>query len=162
MKLPVRIGNGFDFHPYAAGRPLILGGVEIPWNRGLEGHSDADALLHAVADAILGAGGLSDIGSHFPDTDPRFRGISSLILLEQVCGLLQGTGYRVGNVDVMVLAEAPRIKPYVDSMKSNIARVLGLAASDVGIKATTMEGKGVIGRGEGIAVFAVALVYRSD
>ena len=101
-------------------------------------------------------------GGRFPDTDPRFRGISSLILLEQVCGLLQGTGYRVGNVDVMVLAEAPRIKPYVDSMKSNIARVLGLAASDVGIKATTMEGKGVIGRGEGIAVFAVALVYRSD
>jgi 2-C-methyl-D-erythritol 2,4-cyclodiphosphate synthase len=162
MKLPVRIGNGFDFHPFAAGRPLILGGVEIPWERGLDGHSDADALLHAVADAILGAGGLADIGSHFPDTDPRFRGISSLILLKQVFGLLRGKGYRVGNVDVMVLAEAPKIKPYVDSMKSNIARALDLAASDVGIKATTMEGKGVIGRGEGIAVFAVALVYRPD
>ncbi len=162
MKPPFRIGNGFDFHPFVAGRPLVLGGVEIEWERGLEGHSDADALLHAITDAILGAAGLDDIGGLFPDTDPRYRGISSLVLLRQAAALVNDQGYRVVNVDAMVLAEAPRIKPHVSEMKAKVAEALGLAVADVGIKATTMEGRGVIGRGEGIAVYAVALVWRPE
>jgi 2-C-methyl-D-erythritol 2,4-cyclodiphosphate synthase len=162
MKPPFRIGNGFDFHPFAEGRRLVLGGVEFEWERGLEGHSDADALLHAITDAILGAAGSDDIGSHFPDTDPRYHGISSLVLLRRAAELVTGQGYRVVNVDAMVLAETPRIKPYVPAMKANVAEALGVPVADVGIKATTMEGRGVIGREEGIAVLAVALVWRPE
>ncbi|HXK58943.1 MAG TPA: 2-C-methyl-D-erythritol 2,4-cyclodiphosphate synthase [Acidobacteriota bacterium] len=153
-----RIGSGYDFHVLVADRPLILGGVHIPYEKGLQGHSDADALLHAVADALLGAAGLSDIGSYFPDSDPRYKDISSLLLLEKVYRLVRGKGLVVGNVDITVIAEQPRIRPHVEAMKANIARVLYLSPDQIGIKATTMESRGVIGRGEGIAVHAVALL----
>jgi 2-C-methyl-D-erythritol 2,4-cyclodiphosphate synthase len=156
----VRVGIGFDFHSFEAGRRLVLGGVTIPFELGLRGHSDADALLHAVVDALLGASGLGDIGTLFPDTDPRYENISSLILLERVFRLVRDKGYRVGNVDVVVLAEAPRIQPYAAAIRANIAKTLHLSREDVGVKATTMEGRGFIGRREGIAVEAVALVYR--
>lgn len=150
---------GFDFHPFSAGRKLILGGVCIPFEKGLQGHSDADALLHAVTDAILGAAGLGDIGTYFPDSDPRFRNVSSQVLLEEAFRLVRERGFLVGNVDVVVLAEAPKIQPHVGAMKTNVARILNVQPTDVGIKATTMEGRGVIGRGEGIAVQAVALLH---
>lgn len=156
----LRIGTGFDFHPFEGGRRLILGGVEIPHPEGLRGHSDADALLHAVADALLGAVGMNDIGSYFPDDDPRYQDASSLLLLEKVHRLVRGKGFRPVNVDVVVIAEKPRISPHVEAMKANIARVLHLDSDDVAVKATTMEGRGVIGRGEGIAVQAVALLRR--
>ena len=155
-----RVGVGFDFHPFDEHGRLVLGGVTIPFDRGLRGHSDADALLHAVMDALLGAAGLSDIGSLFPDTDPRYENISSLILLEKVFRLVRGKGYRVGNVDIVVLAEAPKIQPHVPAIRANIARTLHVSPEDVGVKATTMEERGVIGRREGIAAQAVALVYR--
>ncbi len=159
MSLDSRVGIGFDFHPFAAGRTLILGGVQIPFEQGLEGHSDADAVLHALTDALLGAAGLGDIGTYFPDTDPGLRGISSRILLEQACGRVRERGYRVGNVDIVVVAEIPKIQPHVAAMKSTIARLLGVRPFDVGVKATTMEGRGVIGRAEGIAAQAVALLH---
>ncbi len=157
-KTKFRIGSGYDFHPFAAGRRLVLGGVEIPHDRGLAGHSDADALLHAVADALLGAAGLPDIGSYFPNTDPRYKDVSSLILLEKCYRLVRGKGFAVGNIDVTVLAEEPQIRPHVEAMKANLGRVLYLAPDQIGIKATTMEGRGTIGRREGIAVHAVALL----
>jgi 2-C-methyl-D-erythritol 4-phosphate cytidylyltransferase/2-C-methyl-D-erythritol 2,4-cyclodiphosphate synthase len=157
----LRIGHGFDFHPFAPGRPLFLGGVEIPHECGLLGHSDADAPLHALMDALLGAAGMSDIGSLFPDSDERYRGVSSLLLLEKVFRLVRGKGFHVVNVDLTVLAERPRLRPHVGAMKANIARTLQIPARQVGIKATTMEGRGAIGRGEGIAAEAVALLSRS-
>jgi 2-C-methyl-D-erythritol 2,4-cyclodiphosphate synthase len=153
-----RVGTGYDFHPFEEGRRLFLGGVEIPHERGLKGHSDADAALHALCDALLGAAGLSDIGSYFPDTDPQYRGISSLLLLEKVYRLVRGKGYRPVNIDLTIIAEEPRIKPYVDAMKANMGRVLNLRADEIGVKATTMEGMGTIGRREGLAVQAVALL----
>ncbi|HSR54028.1 MAG TPA: 2-C-methyl-D-erythritol 2,4-cyclodiphosphate synthase [Acidobacteriota bacterium] len=156
--MSVRIGQGFDFHPFEAGRPLVLGGVTIPHPRGLKGHSDADALLHALADALLGAAGMRDIGSYFPDHDPAYKDISSLILLEKVQRLLRGRGWKVGNIDLTVIAEEPKIKPHVEAIESNLCRVLRLEPDQVGVKATTMEGKGPIGRREGIAVMAVALL----
>jgi len=159
---PYRIGIGFDFHPFSGERELWLGGVRIPFDRGLLGHSDADALLHALADAILGAAGLPDIGHFFPDSDPAYKGMSSLALLERVWDLVTERGYRVGNVDVVVIAEVPRIKPHVAEMKEKIARCLEIDPTAVGIKATTMERKGVIGREEGIAAEAVVLLYRID
>lgn len=155
-----RVGLGFDFHPFAPGRPLWIGGVEIPHPLGLEGHSDADVLLHALMDALLGAAGLGDIGTHFPDTDPRYRGISSLLLLEEVFRFVRSEGFRVGNVDMTVLAESPRIMPFAERIKAAIAAVLLVRPREVGVKATTLEGKGAIGRGEGIAAQAVALLYR--
>ncbi|RPI27725.1 MAG: 2-C-methyl-D-erythritol 2,4-cyclodiphosphate synthase [Acidobacteria bacterium] len=157
-KTRFRIGSGYDFHPFVEGRRLFLGGVEIPHARGLEGHSDADALLHAVADALLGGAGLPDIGSYFPNTDPRYKDISSLLLLEKVYRLVRGKGLAVGNVDVTVIAEVPKIRPHVEAMKANLGRVLYVSPDQIGIKATTMEGHGAIGRGEGIAVHAVALL----
>jgi len=157
-KTKFRIGSGYDFHPFAAGRRLILGGVDIPHDRGLEGHSDADALLHAVADALLGAAGLADIGNYFPNTDPRYKDVSSLLLLEKAYRLVRGKGFAVGNIDVTVLAEEPQIRPHVEAMKANLGRVLYLSPDRIGIKATTMEGRGTIGRREGIAVHAVALL----
>lgn len=156
MKL--RIGQGYDFHRFEEGRRLVLGGVEIPHGKGLKGHSDADALLHAVADALLGASGLSDIGSYFPDTDPRYKDLSSLLILEKVYRLVRGKGFRVRNVDVTVIAEEPRIRPHAEAIKASLGRVLNLSRDAVGIKATTMEGLGTIGRGEGLAVLAVALL----
>ena len=149
--LDIRVGNGYDFHPFKFGRPLILGGVPISHPKGLDGHSDADALLHACCDAILGASGLPDIGTLFPDDEPKYKGISSLSLLQEVLLQAGKKGYRVGNIDITILAEEPTIKPYVEQIKCNLAQVLQLAPSRVGLKATTMEGKGPIGRGEGLA-----------
>ena len=160
MKPEIRIGTGFDFHPFAADRKLVLGGVEIPWEQGLAGHSDADVLCHALIDSLLGAAGLSDIGSYFPDTDNRYKDISSLLLLEKAFRLLRGKEYLIGNIDLVVLAEVPRIKPWVPAIKSRLSFLLRISPEDLGIKATTMEGKGVIGRGEGIAVQSSALIYK--
>ncbi len=153
-----RVGLGYDFHPFQEGRQLFLGGVQIPHPRGLRGHSDADALLHALADALLGAAGLKDIGTYFPDTDPRYAGYSSLLLLEKVFRLVRGKGFEPVNVDIVVIAEEPKLQPHVEAIKANIARVLHLETDDVGVKATTMEGKGAVGRREGIAVQAVVLI----
>ena len=140
------------------GRKLILGGVEIPFERGLLGHSDGDVLLHAVADALLGAAGKGDIGQHFPSSDPSYKGISRLKLLERVAGLLEKDGFAVVNIDATVLAEGPPLSPYFEAMKKKLASALGLDARDIGIKATTQEGLGAVGRGEGMAALAVALV----
>lgn len=157
----MRIGFGYDIHPLAPGRPLVLGGVTVPHPEGLAGHSDADALAHAVADAVLGALGLGDLGRHFPDTDPAWRGADSLRLLEAVAGRMRERGYRVGNVDTLVVAEAPRLAPHTAAMGANLARALGCAAERVNVKATTHEGLGALGRREGIAAQAVCLLERS-
>ena len=141
-----------------AGRKLVLGGVEIPYERGLLGHSDGDVLLHAIADALLGATGKGDIGQHFPSSERQYKGISSLKLLERVVALLKKDGFGVVNIDATVLAEGPVLSPYFDAMKKKIASVLGLDAGNIGIKATTQEGLGAVGRGEGMAAIAVALV----
>lgn len=151
-------GIGYDVHQFAQGRPLILGGVEIPSPRGLDGHSDADVLCHAIADAILGAIGEADIGQHFPNTDPAYRGISSLELLRRVMALVHARGARLVNIDSSLIAEAPKIGPHVKAMRENIGAALGLAAARVGVKATTNERMGFVGRGEGIAALAVASV----
>ncbi|MDK2880257.1 MAG: 2-C-methyl-D-erythritol 4-phosphate cytidylyltransferase [Clostridia bacterium] len=153
-----RIGLGYDVHPFCAGRPLILGGVEIPGETGLAGHSDADVLLHALMDACLGAAGLPDIGSQFPPGEPRWKDASSLALLAVVAGLLDEAGYRVAQVDLVVAAERPRLGRYLEGMKERIAAVLGIPRTAVGLKATTTEGLGFVGRGEGIAAWAVATV----
>ena len=153
-----RIGFGYDIHPLAVGRRLVLGGVEIPSPRGLDGHSDADVLLHALCDALLGAAGLPDIGSLFPNTDPTYKGISSLSLLHQVCERLAQESYHVGNVDLTLIAEAPKIAPHVPRMRALIAETLHIEPARVGIKATTNEGLGSLGRGEGIAAHAVAAI----
>jgi 2-C-methyl-D-erythritol 2,4-cyclodiphosphate synthase len=152
----MRVGIGYDIHRLAKGRRLVLGGVEISHDRGLEGHSDADVVLHAVSDAILGAAGLGDIGTHFPDTDARFKDISSMTLLEKVCALALEGGYRIGNIDVVVVAEKPVLGPYVAKMKESISETLRTGTVAVSIKATTNEGVGPVGRGEAIASFAVA------
>jgi 2-C-methyl-D-erythritol 2,4-cyclodiphosphate synthase len=154
----VRIGIGYDVHGLKAGRDLILGGVHIDHPVGLDGHSDADVLSHAVIDALLGAAALGDIGEHFPDTDPRWQGMSSLDLLEIAAKLVEKGGYRVVNVDATVVAEAPRLHLFLADMQKNIERRLGLEPGFVGIKATSPEGLGALGRGEGIAAQAVALI----
>ncbi|MHB1628250.1 MAG: 2-C-methyl-D-erythritol 2,4-cyclodiphosphate synthase [Bacilli bacterium] len=154
----MRVGLGFDVHRFVSGRPLILGGVEIPHDRGLEGHSDADVLIHALMDALLGAAALGDIGDHFPDADPKYEGISSVGLLGCVCRLLADRGYRVINVDIMVLAEQPKLARFKSDMIHLLARELRVAEADVSIKATTMERMGFVGREEGIAAQAVALI----
>jgi 2-C-methyl-D-erythritol 2,4-cyclodiphosphate synthase len=154
----VRIGIGYDVHPLVAGRPLVLGGVTIPHPKGLMGHSDADALSHALTDALLGALGLQDMGSHFPDTDPRYRGASSLDLLARVAEMMRAGGYRVANADTVVIAEAPKVAPHADAMRANLARALGCPPERVNVKATTHEGLGALGRGEGIAAQAVCLL----
>ena len=151
-------GLGYDIHRFAQGRALVLGGVEIPHDRGLEGHSDADVLSHAIADAVLGAIGEQDIGHHFPDTDPSIRGISSLEILEKAAGLVRTRGARINSIDATVIAEAPKIAPHVFAMRERLANALGLPAARVAVKATTNEGLGAIGRGEGIAAMAVASV----
>ena len=159
-KAGFRVGTGYDFHSFEEGGRLVLGGVVIPSDRGLKGHSDADAILHASMDALLGAAGLKDIGSYFPNTDPRYREISSLLLLEKVSRLVRGKGFSVGNLDLTVIAEEPKIYPHIEAMKANLARTLHLKPDQIGIKATTMEGKGPIGRGEGLAVQAAALLVK--
>ena len=156
--MTARIGTGFDVHALVAGRPLVLGGVTVPFERGLAGHSDADVLLHAIADALLGALALGDIGRHFPDTDPRYRGADSRVLLRHVAGLVANAGYAVGNVDATIVAQAPRLAPHVDAMRANIAGDLGCDVGRVSVKATTTEQLGFTGRSEGIAAMAVALL----
>ena len=158
----MRIGKGYDVHRLVTGRPLILGGVNVPHEKGLLGHSDADVLLHAICDAILGAAGLGDIGEHFPDTDPRYKGISSLLLLAHCMVMLGQRDYEVVNVDATLLAEQPRISPFKKAMKENIAEVLCLEPDAVNVKATTTEGLGAVGRGEGMAAMCVALIQKTD
>lgn len=154
----MRIGQGFDVHQLVAGRKLVVGGVEIAHDKGLAGHSDADVLLHAICDALLGAAGQGDIGRHFPDTDERFKGIDSRELLRHVAKLLADRGRRVVNVDATIVAEAPRMAPHIPKMVDNIAADLGIPATHVNVKATTTEKLGFTGRGEGIAAQAVCLV----
>ncbi len=157
-----RIGNGFDTHALVAGRPLILGGVTIPHDRGLAGHSDADVLLHAIADAILGALALGDIGKHFPDTDPRWAGADSRALLRLVFALAFDAGWQIGNVDATVIAQEPRISPHVAAMCANLASDLNCDETRVSVKATTTEHLGFAGRGEGIAALATVLLQMRD
>ena len=158
----MRIGHGYDVHRLVEGRKLIMGGVTIPYEKGLLGHSDADVLLHAVSDALLGAAALGDIGKHFPDTDPRYEGADSLMLLREVGRLLDETGYTVGNIDATVLCQAPKLAPHIPAMRQNIANALGLALDDVSVKATTEEHLGFTGEGLGIAAHAVALIEKSN
>ena len=153
-----RIGYGYAVHRLTEGRPLVLGGVTIPWEKGLLGHSDADVMLHALMDALLGAAALGDIGHLFPDSDQRYRGIDSRKLLRQVAVLLEQEGYVVGNVDVTLVAQRPKIAPYIDDMRTNIAADLGVSITRVSVKATTEEGLGFTGTGEGMAAHAVALL----
>ena len=154
----MRIGHGYDVHRFKKGRDLILGGVEIPYEMGLDGHSDADVLLHAVMDALLGAAALGDIGKHFPDTDPKYEGADSSKLLWDVVGMLQKEGYKVHNIDSTVCAQAPKLAPYIDEMRENIAVACGLKKSAVSVKATTEEGLGFTGKLEGISATAVCLL----
>ncbi len=154
----MRIGMGYDVHRLAEDRALIIGGVEIPYEKGLLGHSDADVLLHAVMDALLGAAAMGDIGKHFPDTDPEYKGISSLILLEKVGELLRENGFIIENIDATIIAQAPKMRPYIDSMRENIARVLEVDISCVNVKATTEEGLGFTGSGEGISSQAICML----
>lgn len=154
----MRIGSGFDVHRFAADRKLILCGVDIPCERGLLGHSDADVALHALADALLGAAALRDIGYHFPDTDPRYEGADSRALLRRVAGLVAAKGYGIANVDITVIAQTPKLAPYIERMRENVAADLGLELDCVSVKATTTERLGFTGRGEGIAAQAVALL----
>ena len=154
----LRIGQGYDVHRLVAGRRLVLGGEEIPHERGLDGHSDADVLLHALGDALLGAAGLGDLGTHFPPSDERWRGADRVGLLERIVGLVRGEGWRVVNADLTLLAEAPRLAPYRERIRARIAAVLGVEVAAVGLKATTHEGLGAIGRSEGMAALAVVLL----
>ena len=153
-----RVGIGYDVHRLVADRSLVLGGVTIPFDLGLLGHSDADVLTHAICDALLGAAGLGDIGVHFPDSDERYRGISSLRLLEEVVRFVREAGYAPVNVDATVVAERPKLTPHVPAMTEALGRVLGLSADRIGLKATTSEGLGALGRGDGIAAMAVCLI----
>lgn len=155
-----RVGMGYDIHRIAAGRPLVLGGVRFESEWGLDGHSDADVLAHAIGDAVLGAAGLGDLGEHFPPGDPRWKDASSLSLLERIAALVTGSGARIGNVDAMLVAEAPRIGPHRAEMAARLAGALGVPPASVSVKATTNEMLGALGRREGIAALAVALVER--
>ena len=154
----MRIGHGYDVHRLVEGRDLILGGVKIPYEKGLLGHSDADVLLHAVSDALLGAAGLGDIGRHFPDTDPKYKGADSLELLRQVYRKISEKGYKVGNIDVTMIAQRPKLKDYIPQMQANIAAAVGTAPDRVNVKATTEEHLGFTGTGEGMACHAVCLL----
>lgn len=157
----MRIGTGYDVHRLVEGRKLIMGGVEIPHEKGLLGHSDADVLLHAVCDALLGAAGLGDIGKHFPDTDQRYKGISSIALLAEVAGMLAGQGFRVNNIDATIVAERPKMAPHISAMVSNITTAVNAGPGAVNVKATTTEGLGFTGRGEGIAAYAACTIERA-
>ncbi len=158
----IRIGHGYDVHRLVENRKLILGGVEIPFERGLLGHSDADVLLHAISDALLGAVALGDIGKHFPDTDPRYAGADSMLLLKEVVRLVRNEGYQVGNLDATILCQRPKLAGFIAAMRENIAACCEIPVSDVSVKATTEEKLGFTGSGEGIAVHAVALLERID
>lgn len=155
----MRIGHGYDVHKFAENRKLILGGVEIPYELGLLGHSDADVLVHAIMDSLLGAAALGDIGKHFPDTDERYRGADSIALLREVCGILTRNGYKIGNIDSTVIAQKPKLKDYITQMRENIANACGIDVSLVSVKATTEENLGFTGRLEGISAHAVCIIY---
>lgn len=155
-----KVGLGYDIHAFTTGRKLILGGVEIPYSRGLKGHSDADVLLHSITDAILGAASLGDIGTHFPDTDPEFKGADSILLLKKAFRMVREKGYEIGNIDATIIAEEPRINPYVYEMRHKIALTLGCDIENISVKATTHEKMGALGRTEGIAAHSIALIGR--
>jgi 2-C-methyl-D-erythritol 2,4-cyclodiphosphate synthase len=157
----IRVGIGYDVHPLSEGRKLILGGVLIPHPRGLAGHSDADVLLHAVCDALLGAMGAGDLGMHFPDTDPRYKDVSSLVLLDKVVDLMRENGYQVQNIDTIILAEQPKIAPHRDQIRTNLAKALRVSETSVSVKATTQEGLGFVGRREGIAAQAICALVKA-
>jgi 2-C-methyl-D-erythritol 2,4-cyclodiphosphate synthase len=161
ITVPFRVGHGFDVHQLVSGRKCIIGGVEIAYEKGLLGHSDADVLLHAICDALLGAAALGDIGKHFPDTDPRYKGIDSRALLRHVASLVHTEGYQIGNIDATIIAQAPRMAPHIAAMVANIAADAALAITAVNVKATTTEQLGFTGRGEGIAAEAVCLLFRA-
>lgn len=154
----MRVGMGYDVHRLTEERKLILGGVEIPWEKGLLGHSDADVLVHAVMDALLGAAALGDIGKHFPDTDPAYKGISSILLLHHVTELLKKNGYAIGNVDATIIAQKPKMAPHILKMRENMAEAMGISIGCLNVKATTEEGLGFTGREEGIAAQAICLL----
>ena len=156
----MRIGMGYDVHRLTEGRKLIIGGVEIPYEKGLLGHSDADVLIHAVMDALLGAAALGDIGKHFPDTDPQYEGASSMVLLENVGRLLENNGYIIENIDATIIAQRPKMRPYIDLMRKNMAEALGIEEEQVSVKATTEEGLGFTGCGDGISSHAVCLIEK--
>lgn len=156
----MRIGHGYDVHRLTEGRKLILGGVDIPYEKGLDGHSDADVLVHAVMDAMLGALALGDIGKHFPDTDPAYKGADSIELLRHVGGIIAEHGYKVGNIDSTVCAQRPKLSPYIDTMRKNIADALGIDVSQVSVKATTEEKLGFTGEGKGMSATAVCLLFK--
>ncbi|MCI0490448.1 MAG: 2-C-methyl-D-erythritol 2,4-cyclodiphosphate synthase [Blastocatellia bacterium] len=160
MNEPFRIGTGYDIHPLVEGRPLVLGGVEIPFEKGLLGHSDSDVLAHAIADALLGAAALGDLGTHFPDTDPRYKGISSLEILARVVELIGERGLLVANIDSVILAERPRLAPHIPEMRRRLASALKIDIERVSVKAKTNEGLDAIGRGEAMAAQAVALLRK--
>jgi 2-C-methyl-D-erythritol 2,4-cyclodiphosphate synthase len=155
-----RIGFGYDIHKLVKGRKLVLGGVHLPYSKGLLGYSDADVLCHAIADSLLGAASLGDIGMHFPNDDPRYKGISSLLLLSKVKALLRSKKFYIMNIDSMIIAEKPKLLPYIDEMRKNIARSLGIKPSQVSVKATTNEGLGPVGKGQGICAYAAALLEK--
>lgn len=154
----MRVGLGYDVHKLVQNRDLIIGGVNIPYEKGLLGHSDADVLLHAICDSLLGAAGLGDIGTHFPDTDPKYKGISSIILLEKVGELLNSKNYKIGNIDATIIAQKPKMLPYIVDMKNNIANALNISIYLINIKATTEEGLGFTGNGEGISSQCICLL----
>ncbi|MFH1980314.1 MAG: 2-C-methyl-D-erythritol 2,4-cyclodiphosphate synthase [Pseudomonadota bacterium] len=158
----MRVGNGIDVHRLVPGRKLILGGVQVPYDRGLDGHSDADVVLHAVCDALLGAAALDDLGAHFPDTDPAFKDIDSRVLLEKTVTLVHAAGFVVYQMDITVIAQAPRLGPYRRQMRAAIAEIAGIPADRVGLKATTTEGLGLFGRGEGIGAMCTVLLEEKD
>lgn len=156
----IRIGLGYDIHRLVSGRKLILGGVEIPFGLGLDGHSDADVVSHAIIDALLGAASLGDIGSHFPDDDPAYKNADSIELLKRAMVMVEERGFAVGNIDITIIAENPRLAPYIMEMRHRVAKAVGISPDDISIKATTNEKMGAIGRGEGIAALSVALLYK--
>ena len=156
----MRIGHGYDAHKFIEGKPLVLGGVTIPYEKGLLAHSDGDAVIHALCDALLGAAAMGDICKHFPDTDPDFRNIDSRVLLRKVNGLIKERGYKPGNADITILAQAPKLMPYIDEMRKLLAQDLDVSIDEVSIKATTTEGMGFVGRKEGVAVYAVVMIFR--
>jgi 2-C-methyl-D-erythritol 2,4-cyclodiphosphate synthase len=157
----MRVGLGYDAHRLVAGRPLILGGVEIPYIQGLLGHSDSDVLSHAIGDALLGAAGAGDLGTHFPDKDPAYKNISSLILLERIMAVVRKRGFQPVNVDATIVAQQPRLAPHIPEMQAKLAQILGLTPAEVNVKATSTEHMGFVGRGEGMAAYAVVLVVQT-
>lgn len=156
----MKVGIGYDVHKLVEKRKLIIGGVEIPHDKGLLGHSDADVLIHAIMDSILGALGLGDIGKHFPDTDEKYKDISSMVLLEEVCNIMSANGYKIGNIDSIIVAQSPKMAPYIDTMKENIARVLNVSIDNINIKATTTEELGFEGNKKGMSAHSVCMLLR--